>query len=91
MARFGKKQKPLKGLVNFIRNSNLRLILLCIILSAYGCILVYSAAHGYGDGWKGSIIQIAASAGGLLLAILISRIDCFYQICFPRLSCAKCH
>ena len=80
MARFGKKQKPLEGLVDFIRNSNLRLILLCIILSTYGCILVYSAAHGYGDGWKGSIIQIAASVGGLLLAILISRID-YEAIC----------
>lgn len=80
MARFGKKQKPLEGLVHFIRNSNLRLILLCVVLSTYGCILVYSAAHGYGDGWKGSIIQIAASFGGLLLAILISRID-YEAIC----------
>lgn len=80
MARYGKKKQTLEGLRNFIRNSNLRLILLCIILSTYGCILVYSAAHGYGDGWQGSVIQIAASIGGLLLAIIISRFD-YEAIC----------
>ena len=80
MARYGKKTKPLEKLHSFIRHSNLRLILLCIILSTYGCILVYSAAHGYGDGWQGSIIQIAASVGGLILAIVISRFD-YEAIC----------
>ena len=75
MARFGKKTTPLEKLHEFVRFSNLRLILLCLVLSAYGCVLVYSAAHGYGDGWQGSIIQIGASIGGLLLAIIISRFD----------------
>lgn len=80
MARYGTKRTPLEGLRNFIRNSNLWLILLCILLSTYGCILVYSAAHGYGDGWQGSVIQIAASVGGLILAIVISRFD-YEAIC----------
>ncbi len=65
---------------SFTRYANLRLIVLCAILSTYGCILVYSAAHGYGEGWKGAIIQIAASAGGLLLAIFISRVN-YEAIC----------
>ena len=59
----------------FARYSNLRLIVLCLLASVYGCVLVYSAAYGAGDGWKGAIIQIAASVGGLTLAIVLSRVD----------------
>lgn len=80
MALYGKKNKPFEKLQTFIRYSNLRLILLCIVLSTYGCILVFSAAHGYGEGWKGSFIQIGASLGGLILAIVISRFD-YEAIC----------
>lgn len=65
---------------SFAHYSNLRLILLCALASTYGCILVFSAAHGYGDGWSGSIIQIGASVGGLLLAVILSRID-YEAIC----------
>ena len=65
---------------SFAHYANIRLILLCAILSTYGCILVFSAAHGYGEGWQGSIIQIGASIGGLLLAILLARID-YEAIC----------
>lgn len=64
----------------FIHDSNLRLIVLCALASAYGCILVYSAAHGYGEGWQGAFIQIGASIGGLILAIFLSRID-YEAIC----------
>ena len=65
---------------SFAHYYNLRLILLCALMSVYGCILVFSAAHGYGDGWRGSVIQIGASVGGLLLAVLLSRID-YEAIC----------
>ncbi len=65
---------------SFVHYSNMRLILYCALASAYGCLLVYSAAHGYGEGWKGSIIQIGASIGGLILAILLSHID-YEAIC----------
>ena len=64
----------------FLQHSNVRLIILCLLASAYGCILVYSAAHGYGEGWKGAVIQIAASLGGLALAILLSTVD-YEAIC----------
>ena len=67
-------------LQSLVRYSNVRLILLCLLASTYGCILVYSAAHGYGDGWGGTVIQIGASVGGLVLAILLSRID-YEAIC----------
>lgn len=79
MSSFG-KSKWTDGLRSFVRYSNLRLILLCLIVSAYGCVLVFSAAHGFGDGLSGSIIQIAASLGGLIMAILISRIE-YETIC----------
>lgn len=64
----------------FFQYLNLRLILLCALASAYGCILVYSAAHGVGNGWSGVAIQIVASIGGLLLAVLLARVD-YEAIC----------
>ena len=67
-------------LQSFARYSNLRLILLCALASAYGCVLVFSAAHGYGDGWGGAVIQIGASVSGLILAILLSHVD-YEAIC----------
>ncbi len=71
----------LKESINsFMRYANLRLITLCILLSTYGCMLVYSAAYGYGSGLSGAAMQIAASAGGLIAAILISRFD-YENIC----------
>lgn len=79
MAKFG-NAKWTDGLRSFVRDSNIRLILLCLIASTYGCILVFSAAYGVGEGISGSIIQIAASAGGLLLAIFISRLE-YETIC----------
>lgn len=79
MAKFG-NEKWTDKLRSFIHYSNLKLILLCLIASAYGCILVYSAAHGFGEGLSGSIIQIGASLGGLLLAIFISRFE-YETIC----------
>lgn len=79
MAKFGSNTWT-DNLRAFVRDSNLRLILLCLIASGYGCMLVYSAAHGVGDGLRGSFIQIAASLGGLILAIFISRFD-YETIC----------
>lgn len=63
------------GLRSFFRYTNLRLIFLCILLSVYGCMLVYSAAYGVGEGWDGARMQVFASIGGLVVAIIISRID----------------
>lgn len=79
MAKFG-KTKWTDKLRSFIHYSNIRLILLCLIASGYGCALVYSAAYGVGDGLSGSFIQIAASLGGLILAIFISRFE-YETIC----------
>ena len=89
MAKFG-SNKWTDNLRAFVRDSNIRLILLCLIASGYGCMLVYSAAHGIGNGIRGSFIQIAASLGGLLLAIFISRFD-YETICalWPLWPCSS--
>lgn len=73
-------QKLLSGLSSFVRGSNKLLILLCAVSSAYGVALVYSAAHSSGFSASGFITQLAASAGGLFLALVISRID-YEAIC----------
>ncbi len=84
--RTGKKgiELPKKSfklsLRSFFYYSNLRLILLCLAVSTFGCILVYSAAFSAGNGMSGAIMQICASAVGLILALLISQID-YEDVC----------
>ena len=77
--RFGKKSLK-EHLRSFFAYANLRLIFLCITASTFGCVLVYSAAYGVGDGWGGSLMQIVASIIGIVAAIFISRLD-YEDIC----------
>lgn len=77
--RYGKKSL-MEHLRSFFAYANLRLIILCITASTFGCVLVYSAAYGVGDGWGGSLMQIIASIIGLVVAIFISRMD-YEDIC----------
>ena len=77
--RYGKKSL-MDHLRSFITYANLRLIILCISASTFGCVLVYSAAYGVGDGWSGAMMQIVASVIGIVAAILISRMD-YEDIC----------
>lgn len=61
--------------VRFVRSSNKTLILFCVLCSAYGILLVYSATYS-GDGLSsGFINQLAASVAGLGAALIISQID----------------
>ena len=73
-------RRVLAGLWAFIRGSNKLLILLCAVSSAYGVLLVYSAAHSAGFSKSGVVMQIGASVAGLLLALIISSID-YEAIC----------
>ncbi len=61
-------------------NSNRRLLLLCLLVSTYGCALVYSASFSAGSGLSGALVQIVSSVIGFILAILISQID-YESIC----------
>lgn len=77
--RYGKKTL-LEHLRSFLTYANLRMIILCITASTFGCMLVYSASYGVGDGLKGAVMQIVASIVGLAAAIFISRMD-YEDIC----------
>ena len=77
--RFGRRS-AFEGFRSFVRYSNMRLIILCILASTFGCLLVYSWAYGVGLGFGGVAIQIGASLAGLVIALLISRVD-YENIC----------
>ena len=77
--RYGKRS-AFDGFRSFVRYSNLRLIFLCILASTFGCMLVYSWSYGVGQGFDGAVMQIGASIAGLIVALLISRVD-YENIC----------
>lgn len=70
-----------KGAMRFsLKNTNFRLLILCLLCSLYGCLLVFSANISAGNGLRGVLIQIFSSLIGLTLAVLISHID-YEDIC----------
>lgn len=73
-------RSPKRSIQAFIMNSNLRLIILCLAITVYGCLLVYSASHGYGYGFSGASTHIIAAAIGFIAALFISQID-YDDIC----------
>lgn len=73
-------RSPKRSIVAFIQNSNMRLILLMLAITVYGCMLVYSASHGYGFGIRGAATHIIAASLGFVIAILISQVD-YDNIC----------
>ena len=73
-------RSPKRSLRAFIQNSNIRLILICAAITIYGCLLVYSASHGYGYGFSGASTHIFAAAIGFIAALFISQID-YDNIC----------
>lgn len=77
--RYGKKTLA-EHIRSFLTYANLRMIILCITASTFGCMLVYSASYGVGDGLKGAMMQIIASIIGISVAIFISRMD-YEDIC----------
>ncbi len=73
-------RSPKRSIQAFIMNSNLRLIILCLAITVYGCLLVYSASHGYGYGFSGASTHIIAAAIGFIATLFISQID-YDDIC----------
>ncbi len=64
----------------FFGDTDMVLWILCLLASVFGCILVYSAAVGAGTGRAGYLVQFIASAVGLCIAFLMSRID-YHDLC----------
>lgn len=71
---------PKRTVQSFLQNSNMRLILICLAVTVYGCLLVYSASHGYGYGFSGASTHIVASSIGFIAALFISQAD-YDDIC----------
>lgn len=69
-----------QGIRLYVKNTDRILLLLCTLASAYGVALVYSATQTDGLGRSGYLMQIIASVGGLVAAIIISQFD-YESIC----------
>ena len=69
------KEKKRGKLHAFFGDVDMVLWILCLCASVFGCLLVYSATVGAGGGKSGYLVQFIASAVGLCVAFLMSRID----------------
>ena len=69
------------SIMQYLRNTNKSLVLLCMLASGYGILLVYSAALSLNySGPKTVIMQILATAAGLIAALVIAKFD-YESIC----------
>ncbi len=73
-------RSPKRSVLAFLQGSNIRLILLILAITVYGCMLVYSASHGYGYGFSGAATHIIAAGLGFIAALFISQVD-YDNIC----------
>lgn len=64
-----------KGLRDYGRYSHHALVFFCVLTSAFGLVLVYSANQYMGLGLRSWAVQLAATVAGLILAVLMSRVD----------------
>lgn len=69
------KRSTISSLGNFFRYSDMRLILLSLAASVYGCMLVFSANTHVGNGMRGTLVHIVATTVGMTAALFISQID----------------
>lgn len=63
------------SLAFYLRHTDTPLLLLCLAASVYSCLLVYSVAVTAESGARVYLMQIAASSLGLILAVILSKID----------------
>ncbi len=70
MARF------IRYMLNAFRRCDWVLLLLCVVTTAFGCLMITSATMAESSGpWRYLIIQLLASAAGIFAYVLISSID----------------
>ncbi len=60
---------------NYFKVTDSLLLLFCLLASAFSCVLVYSVSVTAELGARMYLMQIAVSLFGLLLAVLLSRLD----------------
>ena len=59
---------------NALRKGDIILLLMCMLLTAFGCLMISSATQVYGSG-RYVVIQISAAVLGLLAFAVTSTID----------------
>ena len=62
------------GISDMFRQSDLLLLILCVIASAFGMLMIASATH-YLDTWRYVLVQAVATALGIVLYFLVSLLD----------------
>lgn len=67
--------KLIKELRYYFSRAYIPLIVLCVLASTYGVMLVYSVAKSSGAGTGGYLVQLVSTVVGLVLALIIARID----------------
>ena len=67
-------QRVLQIVKDFFRKGDMLLLLLCLLTSAFGC-LVIASTNNYRDFTRYVIIQIAATGLGVLMYMIMSSID----------------
>ena len=70
-------RKFFQELVDFFRKGDMVLLLLCLVTTAFGCVIVASATNETGS-IRYVIVQLVAAALGVLLYAVISSIDLDY-------------
>ena len=58
-----------------LKKGDMILLLMCIIVNTFGCLMISSATQVYGSGARYVIIQVSAALIGILVFALISSID----------------
>lgn len=72
-------KKLFRWFADLLRETDKLLLSLCILTAAYGCVIVYSATRING-GTRQILMQIVCLVGGVIAALIISKID-YKKIC----------
>lgn len=67
-------QRLIRGLRNFFEKGDLMLLFLCLLTTAYGCVIIASATNYMGS-TRFIITQVGATGIGVLLYIFFSSVD----------------
>ena len=69
-------RRVINRLTEAFRKGDLILLLLCVIATAFGCLMISSTTAAYTTGWIRYVpIQVIASLAGILMYVVVSAID----------------
>ena len=69
-------RKLVRGFLEAFRKCDLLLLLLCVVATAFGCLMIASSTNGYDAGSvRYLVVQIGASLAGIAAYVAVSSID----------------